>query len=733
MRRNLTIASCLVLWAVGTIDVRLITAAASVDVSNPPPLAPTFHPPVSRAAASLWLVPTDDVRRRIVDTADPAFRNGIKAHKEGRHSEAIKQLTGASSLEGSLAAYATYYAAMSQLELGHTSEAERLLKDLRTRNPQGYLAEATAIAEGSLAEEQQQYTDAVEIYRKLTALKTAAPAENWMRLGRASVQSGIPEDRSRAAEVFARVYYEFPFSEVALEARSELDRLGALEPLSPQSARYRLDLGRAERLFATRQCADAQSTFTSLQPYAVGDDKNLIALRLAECEFFRKRHRLAREALKPLVDDHPRRVEAQYFYASTLRELGLTGEYLRLARDLVDAGPDSAWAEDTLNDLATYHIRNDDDAAADVVLRELYAGFPGGRYAERAGWKIGWRAYRSGRHAEAISYFERTARQFPRSDYRPSFLYWAGRAHEAMGDMDTAYARYTLATTDYLNTYYGRLAAERLARAGRAVAPTTLQFATDSEEAGRSGPSPRKRPTDELIRRLLALDLYDEALNELRYAERTWGADSVLQASIAWVYSQQGDQIRAIANLKRAYPQYMASGGEQLPDDVLKVIFPISYWDEIRSQAARHKLSPYLLAALIAQESGFDPGIKSAKNAVGLMQVMPATGRRYARRLRLGGYRSSMLTTPKTNLTIGSALFADLVEKFGEPHLALAAYNAGDSRVTRWIAERAGEKLPREVFIDDIPYPETQAYVRKILSTSEDYRRLYGSETRASR
>jgi soluble lytic murein transglycosylase len=73
---------------------------------------------------------------------------------------------------------------------------------------------------------------------------------------------------------------------------------------------------------------------------------------------------------------------------------------------------------------------------------------------------------------------------------------------------------------------------------------------------------------------------------------------------------------------------------------------------------------------------------------------------------------------------IGTAYFAELVKKFGGVHFALAGYNAGDHRVARWIAERPG--VPREEFIDDIPFPETQNYVKRILGTVEDYRRLYG-------
>src|SRR5262249_7049100 len=87
----------------------------------------------------------------------------------------------------------------------------------------------------------------------------------------------------------------------------------------------------------------------------------------------------------------------------------------------------------------------------------------------------------------------------------------------------------------------------------------------------------------------------------------------------------------------------------------------------------------------------------------------------------------SLLTNAETNIRMGTAYFADLVRQFGDTHFALAGYNAGESRVVRWVAERPG--IGREEFIDDIPFPETQGYVRKILGTAEDYRRLYGPDS----
>src|SRR5262249_39236604 len=145
-------------------------------------------------------------------------------------------------------------------------------------------------------------------------------------------------------------------------------------------------------------------------------------------------------------------------------------------------------------------------------------------------------------------------------------------------------------------------------------------------------------------------------------------------------------------------------------------------WDLIRKHAAENNLDPYLMAALVAQESTFVPDVRSHANAYGLMQLLPSTARMTALKLKVR-YTPRVLTDPELNVRLGTANFAATLKEFGDTYLALASYNAGDRVVKRWIQERPG--LDRDEFIDDIPYPETQNYVKRILGTAEDYRRLY--------
>jgi soluble lytic murein transglycosylase len=197
----------------------------------------------------------------------------------------------------------------------------------------------------------------------------------------------------------------------------------------------------------------------------------------------------------------------------------------------------------------------------------------------------------------------------------------------------------------------------------------------------------------------------------------------MLDATIAYALNRKGDLRPAITQMRRAYPQFMAHGGEALPPSILQVIFPIDHWTLITKYATARKLDPYLLTALIAQESTFQEDVRSVANAYGLMQIVPATGRRYASSLGIRPFRTTRLTEAETNVRIGTAYFADLLQQFGNVAPALAAYNAGEHRVARWLAERPG--IDQDEFIDDIPFPETQNYVKRIIGTAEDYRNLY--------
>ena len=690
-------------------------------------LKPTDHPRVGRDLSQLWMAP-DKGRARTAAQANLA--TAIKFEGEGSHAKALALLMNpATAQQGPLAPYVEYYKSLAQLRLGRPADARATLQALQAHTLTGFLAEASLLREAESDEALNDYAAAVAVYERLAAMKTVAPDQVLTSLAKAA-KANSDEVKARAA--FERVYYDYPLSDLAAAAA---DALGE-EPIVPGNPVVRRELARAERLFAAKQYTPARAAFDRLRPAVTGDDRDLVRLRLAEADYYLKRYRAARDAIKPFADNGPRQSEALYFYALTQRDLGDRAEYSALLRRVINDFPSDRWAEEALNHLATAYVRDDDDGLADETFRELYEKFPSGRYAERAAWKIGWRAYRMNDYRETAYVFSRAAADFPRSDYRPSWLYWAGRAHDALGDKIQAQARFTLATTDYLNSYYGRLALARLD--GRAPDRRLVVAASVGRRGGQTSdaaaPASLLPPNAAVVRELLVAKIYDQAVDELRYAQNLWGDSPPIGATLAWVYREQGKAetgsvqfglYRGAINLmKRAYPQYLAAGGEQLPRDILRVIYPIAYWESIQKYAMESDLDPFVVAALAAQESTFVANIRSPAKAVGLLQLEPPTARQIAKRLNIR-YTAKTLTDPDANLRLGTAYLAAKVREFGDLHLVLASYNAGERPVHRWLDERPS--LPKEEFIDDIPYPETQNYVKRILGTAEDYRRLYGA------
>jgi soluble lytic murein transglycosylase len=687
---------------------------------GPVALTATAHPPLPSDPDDFWLAPISDRHGGTLST----LGRGVAALNDGQAEQALALLRQPLA-DPTLADYRAYYEAVALVRSNHRDDGLGRLTSLAARQLPGYLSEAVRLQLAETAESSGGAAAAATQYEALTTARVLPQDDVWMRVGRARLAAG---DRRGAGEAFARVYFEFPFGDYAAAASAQLTDLNAWEPLESGSSRYVMELGRAERLFGAKRYAQARESYASLQPVQRNEDRELIGLRLAECDHYLKRYDSARHALEPWTREAKRLAEARFFYLTATRELGEHAEYERLARELIDAFPTDSWAEEALNNLATHYILVDDDTHSDAVFREILQRFPAGRHAQRASWKVGWTAYREGRHEECATRFEQAAAAFPRSDYRPPWIYWAARARDQLGDTRQANRLYGILVADYLNSYYGRLASQALT--ARQVEPMTMAAAVapSGEAASEARPASASgggMPTAPVIRALIGEGLYDDALSEVQWAQKSYGDSVVLQATAGLIYARKGDLRRGINAVRRAYPQFLAAGGEDLPRPILEVIFPVAYWGLIQKYAPPRGLDPYLVAALMAQESTFDAGIRSGANAIGLMQVLPSAGRQYARRLHIQRFSADKLTDPEVNLRIGTAYFADLIDRLGGVHYALASYNAGPSAVARWIAERPG--IARDEFIDDIPYPETQNYVKRILGTTEDYRRLYSN------
>src|SRR5205085_2985173 len=153
---------------------------------------------------------------------------------------------------------------------------------------------------------------------------------------------------------------------------------------------------------------------------------------------------------------------------------------------------------------------------------------------------------------------------------------------------------------------------------------------------------------------------------------------------------------------------------DQAPSTFWRLLFPMPYQSALIKYGRMRALDPYVVAALIRQESEFNPAAVSRANAYGLTQVMPATGRSLAKQSGMDDFRDDMLFDPEINLRLGTLHLRSMLDQWGGKwEETLASYNAGKRRVQEWLA-RASYSEPAE-FVESIPFTETREYVQAVL------------------
>ncbi len=638
-----------------------------------------------------------------------------------QYPAAIDPLKNARAHAGELGDYVDYYLASAYSGAGDPTHAAAALEGFQTKYPDSLLERDAMVAyAGALVStgHEQQAIALLEAHR----IPTRADLE--LVLGRAYSAAGQPV---KAAQTLRRIYYTMPLAAEAADAELLLRPLAGVPGVPPVT--FQEQKTRAELLDLARRHTDAILEYRALVKQAPPEELAGIRVGLAAALYHGGRTYETQQALAglPPMTGEP---DALRLYLLLEMERPDINRVEQTLSSLRGSYPSSPWLEEALFSAANlYLLRPDYDHAA-ALYAEMAQRFPTGKYAPYAHWKAAWLSFRLGRNTEARWRFEKQVELYPTSNQVVPSLYWRGRIAEDEHDDARARAYYQKILDRFRHYYYADLARTRL----RGLPPSTDPVADpllDHIPALRplAGVDNTELPSDDLrAQKSLLLEngaLYELAMRELQAANKNGDAPWAL-AQIAHLYQEQDRYDRALQTLKRAVPGYFGLEIEQLPRPVWEALFPRPWWNDVKKYAAENQLDPYLVAALIRQESEFNPAAVSRADAIGLMQLLPVTGKRMAHELNVRRYSVGMLAEPGVNVQLGTRYFRQLVQKFdGKLELALAAYNAGADRVEEW--RSSGNFREPAEFVESIPFTETREYVQAILRNAGIYHRLYGT------
>jgi soluble lytic murein transglycosylase len=637
------------------------------------------------------------------------------------YAKAIDPLSRAKLHAGDLGDYVAYYLGVSYLQTGRTAEALAALADFARAHPDSLLVRDAEISHADVLLTEGQSTEAAAL---LERIRKPIRSDVELALGRAYAAGG---ENTKAAEIFANVYYSMPASAEADAAYAAMKNL----PNTPAPTVGQLQI-RAEGLISHHRYADAAGEYRSLVNEVAATDRSKVELTLADALHRSGNNHEAKQILSSLPSLPPElNAQRLYLLGQIAWAANDNDTFYRTVDELRQADPTSPWLEQALLSAANLHlVHHEYDQALDA-FREAQQRFPQGARASYMHWKAAWLTFRQGRTEDAKKAFEEQIALYPSGGETPAALYWRARLAEEDNQAAMARAFYQKLSDRYRNFYYAELGRERLNHLPPGPADAVTQYAlldrVPAIDASVKVPD-SEPPQDELHVQKAELlangGLIDFAIRELQAAAVTDGG-SWAPAETARLYVETGHYDRAIEYMKRSMPNYFALDIPDLPRKYWEILFPKPYWTDLKQNSEANGLDPYLVASLIRQESEFNPNALSHANAVGLMQLLPKTGKVVAKEVKLKRYNASQLYTPAVNLELGTRYFRGMVDKFGSFEYALAAYNAGSDRVDEWLSQ--GKYRDPQEFVESIPFTETREYVQAILRNASVYKQLYGT------
>ncbi|HXJ97071.1 MAG TPA: transglycosylase SLT domain-containing protein [Terriglobia bacterium] len=752
--------AALLIFAFARADAGTATTQAPVAHSRPTLLVP---PELRMLAARADTRPGWAPLERYAESARDRESKGLaylalgyREYQAAAYGPALDHLERAAATGFSLADFAQYYRAAAAQQAGQPDIAAHALSEFKDLFPKSVLGiDATRLFAFCLIQSGQP-EQAIRVLEAAPSLQKQPPLEYL--LGQAYEKANKLTEAARALQ---DVYYQFATASEAAPSATLLKsiqlRLGANYPAPSEELRT-TRAGALEKVGRLEAALDEYQSLLKDDPTAassfawrLGRDRCLIALghtgeALAD---------LSADGW-PAGDIDAERILLMVRAHSRARdESAMLAALDQMAR--IHLGS-SAYAS-ALDSASFFFLRQVDWPRASTFGKTLTESCPNSELAEKAEWEVAWAAYLAGDTGEAQRRFLAYVGHHPSSFRIPAALYWLGRLDEAEHQLEGAVSVYKVLRQRYWSNYYSLRAAEReqslagpLAAHAKASDSSALESASlppelraiaehagsaadhNDDQARLCGSTPSNESERPALT-LAALSLTDLAEHDLRLRLQEAagsGETADLRLALARIERERQEYEAATYHAKRVVPNYANLDFDALPAEIWSLLYPEAFWDLVRRNAYANRLDPYLVMALVRQESGFDPKAVSGPGARGLMQLLPPTARELTRGPH-GNRRhpraSGNLFDPGYNLRVGCRFFSEMIREFnGSLEQALAAYNAGPDRVKQWLN---GHSFPEPAaFVESIPFPETRTYVQTVLRDQVVYRQLMAGKPR---
>ena len=623
--------------------------------------------------------------------------------------------------------YTLFWTAQTERALGKNAPAAQDLAQILKDYPGVAFKEQVLEAYASAADAIGRPQDALDVL----ATYGATGSKPNLLLARARAEEAAHKF-APAVKDYQALFYKYPLADESKDAAIALPRLNKQLRSEFPYATGEMQDQRAQIFYDAHKWHEARTEYEKLATIlkdAANPIRQRALVRAAEC----RQHPKAAPSLfaKLAVTDPEADAERLYDLSQAWRSDKRETEMLTAIEKNAERYPQSRWTEDSLMAAGNYYWVELDRAKAGNYYQRVLDGFPAGRHAYNAEWRMAWIAYIQ-RQPFADEKMTNFLRKYPSTGGTVNALYWLGRNAERNGNPTRARAFYEKATDRFPSTYFAHAADQRLAK----LAPGDA----DPADALAEIPAPPPlRPFDEPIAPLVA-DRWNRA-QALRTIAFDASAELELKAAYAATASprylveaaqaafDQGHFATGMAYGRMAVPNFDSRKLSEVPSNVWKVLFPFPYEATIRHEAERNNFDPMFAAGLIRQESTFQADAVSHADAIGLMQILPKTGRLLAKERKIR-YTKNSLFDPNINIELGMLYIANLTRATGGPEYAAAAYNAGEDRIALWKSERTYDEVPE--LVESIPFTETREYVQIVLRNTDMYRALYAETPKST-